>query len=158
LRPIEGVLLGGFAAGALDIVYAMVAAQLRGRSPVRTVQAVASGLLGASAFDGGTATLLLGFVLQFVIATGAAAVYYLASRRIGLLRRSVLLPSALFGECVYLFMNFVVLPLSAIPFEPKYPPRVLVEGFFSHTLFVGLPIVLALRRVGRPSERNRAAR
>lgn len=140
------IVAGGALAGSLDIVYAMVAALLRGRSPFRTVQAVASGLLGARAFEGGVATFLLGLLAHFTIALGAAGVYYLASRRLSWLRDRVVLPGALFGIAVYLCMNFVVLPLSRVPFKLAYPPRVLIEGFISHALLVGLPIAICIRR------------
>jgi hypothetical protein len=46
---------------------------------------------------------------------------------------------------VYLFMNFVVLPLSAFPFTLSYTPMRLLEGFGSHALFVGVPIAIAIR-------------
>ena len=149
-RAIRAVLLGGATAGALDIAYAMILAVQRGRPATRPLQTVASGLLGSAAYDGGAATVALGLALHFVIATGAALVYYLASRRIAVLRERPLLAGALFGILVYLFMNFVVIPLSAVPFKPSYPPSALAMGFASHVLLVGLPIALAIRRVWRP--------
>ena len=45
-----------------------------------------------------------------------------------------------------LFMNFIVLPLSAFPFKLTYPPATLLRGFVSHGLLVGLPIALASKR------------
>jgi hypothetical protein len=144
---VTAILAGGFAAGVLDIVYAFVAlGARRGLSPLRVLQSVASGLLGKEAFEGGVPAGVLGLVCQFVIAIGAAAVYYLAARRLALLRERPLLAGALFGILVYLFMNFVVIPLSAAPFKLSYPPSVLVEGFVSHALLVGIPIALAIRR------------
>lgn len=143
---VTGVLVGGFAAGVLDIVYAFVDAGRRGSSPLRVLQAVASGLLGKEAFEGGVPAGVLGLVCHFVIAFGAAAVYYLAARRLALLRERPLLAGAVFGVLVYLFMNFVVIPLSAAPFKLSYPPRVLLQGFVSHALLVGIPIALAIRR------------
>ena len=143
---VTGILVGGFVAGVLDIVYAIVALGRRGSSPLRVLQAVASGLLGAEAFEGGVPAGVLGLVCHFVIAFGAAAVYYLAARRLALLRERPLLAGAVFGILVYLFMNFVVIPLSAAPFKLSYPPRVLLQGFVSHALLVGIPIALAVRR------------
>jgi hypothetical protein len=77
---LSGVLLGGSLAGALDILYAMGAAALRGRSPVRPVQAVASGLVGSSAFEGGAATLSVGF-LSHILFVGLPIAF--AVRRVG---------------------------------------------------------------------------
>jgi hypothetical protein len=145
-RGVAGVLVGGLIAGTLDIAYAMISAQLRGRSPVRTVQAVASGVLGAPAFDGGWATFWLGMLLHFAIALGAATTFWLISRRLRFALARPVLAGLLFGVGVYLFMNFVVLPLSVVPFTLRYPPRVLLAGFVSHGLLVGLPIALCVRR------------
>jgi hypothetical protein len=43
-------------------------------------------------------------------------------------------------------MNFVVLPLSAVPFKLTYSPQVIAQGFVSHALLVGIPIALCVRR------------
>ena len=52
----------------------------------------------------------------------------------------------LVGELLtFLFMNFVVIPLSAFPMKLKFPPMVFVRGFLSHTFLVGIPIALAVR-------------
>jgi hypothetical protein len=43
-------------------------------------------------------------------------------------------------------MNFVVVPLSAVPFQFKYTPAKLTRDLLVHTFLVGLPIALAVRR------------
>jgi hypothetical protein len=144
--PLRGILLGGLIAGILDITYAIVVLFFRDRSPLWTLQSVASGLLGDRAFEGGLASGLLGLVAHFTIAIGAATTYWLASRRLGVLRQHPVISGLIFGVLVYIFMNFVVLPLSAYPFHPKYPIGVLAKGFLFHALLVGLPIALSVRR------------
>src|SRR4030095_10491466 len=90
-RAYEAILWGGLTAGALDILDAFIVFGLRGASPIRILQSIASGLLGASAFKGGMATAALGLVLHFFIACSAAAVYYAASIKLPvLIRRAVL--------------------------------------------------------------------
>ena len=80
-RAVPAILLGGLIAGTLDISYACIFSYIRrGASPVRVLQSVASGALGRISFDGGARTAALGLVFHFLIATIAAAVYYLASR------------------------------------------------------------------------------
>lgn len=143
---VRSILLAGATAGALDILYACTAAVLRGRTAIGVLHAVASGLLGREAFQGGWLTAALGLVAHFTIATGAASVYWLAARRFHLLMRRPVICGAVFGILVYLFMNFVVLPLSAAPFRLKYPVSTLAEGFAVHVFLVGLPIALILRR------------
>ena len=139
------LLWGGGLAGVLDLLWAFF---LYGRraGPVPVLQSIASGLLGADAYKGGAGTAALGFLLHFVIAFGAAAVYYLVSRRLGFLVRWAVLCGLLYGIAVYLFMNFVVLPLSAFPGKITYSPRALVIGILGHMFLVGLPIALAVRR------------
>ena len=145
-RPLTGVLVGGCAAGALDIVYAMILTGQRARPPLRAVQSVASGLLGKAAYDMGAASVLLGFACHFTIALGAAFVYFGASRRLALLRERPLVAGSLFGMCVFLFMHFVVVPLSAAPFTMGHTPTVFAQGFLSHAVLIGIPIAAALRR------------
>jgi hypothetical protein len=147
-NPLSGILIGGTIAGILDIVYACISQSLRGRSPLWTLQSVASGLLGNDAFTMGAASGILGLICHFVISIGAAATYWIVSRELRVLRERPIVSGLLFGVCVYLFMNFVVIPLSQFPFELKYPVSRLAQGFVSHAFFVGLPIALALRKSG----------
>jgi hypothetical protein len=55
-RAMPAILWGGFACGALDITAALVVYGYFGLKPVRLLQGIAAGLLGARAFDGGFAT------------------------------------------------------------------------------------------------------
>src|SRR5215217_2817758 len=86
-RAARAIVWGGLLAGLGDITFAFVVNGLRGVGPVRVLQSVASGLLGAAAKEGGLATAALGAVLHFLIAAAAAAVYWLASRRLEVLVR-----------------------------------------------------------------------
>ena len=84
-KSFRTILWGGLIAGALDITAAFVTSGLRGIGPIRVLQAIASGLLGAVSYKGGFATATLGIVLHFVIAFGATAVYYAVSRKLSFL-------------------------------------------------------------------------
>lgn len=149
-RALTAILLGGLIAGTLDITYACVYSYLmRGTSPVRILQSVASGVLGANAFTGGKKAAALGLALHFLIATIAAAIYYLASRRLRFLITQAIICGIIFGVCVYLVMNFVVLPLSAISFKMSYPWPSLIGGLLIHMFGIGLPISLVVRRYSR---------
>src|SRR5467141_2488110 len=82
-KALRAILLGGLIAGTFDISYACIYSYIvRRTSPIRILQSVASGALGAKAFAGGLQTAVLGLALHFLIALTAAAVYYLASRRL----------------------------------------------------------------------------
>jgi hypothetical protein len=141
----KAILGGGLVAGVLDIADALVFNGLLGASPMRVLQAIASGLLGAGAFQWGWASAVLGLALHFFIATSAAACYVLASRTWPVLVRRPFLCGAAFGLAVFVVMNFLVLPLSAFRVRPM---STLVFGnlVFAHVFFVGLPIALMARR------------
>lgn len=137
------ILLAGLTCGVLDITCTLVLSNLNGIAPMRLLQAIASGALGQKSYKGGSSTAALGLGIHFLIAIVAAAVYYAASRKLGLLNEHAVLCGLLYGVVVHLFMSFVVLPLSALqrPFSGKaFAIQLLV-----HMLFVGLPIALIVR-------------
>lgn len=148
-RPFLGVLLGGGIAATLDIVYAILRNGGRGRTPLWVLQSVASGWFGEDAFNRGVPGGIIGLLSHYGILFAAAAVYLIAARRWQVLQSRAVLCGLAFGVGVYLFMNFVVLPLSAFPFHLTYPWPRLLEGFASHAVFVGLPIALAIRYFDR---------
>jgi len=147
-RPLQTVLLAGLVAGALDISAACGFHGLRGVSPVRILQGIASGLLGSASFTGGALTAALGFCLHFFIATVAAGVYYLISRRLTLLRSRPVVSGTVYGVAVYLFMQNVVLPLSAVTRRPFSLSTALVMVVI-HIVCVGLPIAFIVSRHSR---------
>ena len=110
------ILCGGLVAGTLDLSAAFISSWLRaGVGPVRVMQSIASGLLGAAAFTGGAGSAALGVALHFLIATVATAVFYFASRTLRFLVEHAITAGLFYGVAVYAFMNFVVIPLSAVP-------------------------------------------
>lgn len=145
-KPYKTILLAGLIAGVLDLTAALVTGGWRGVNPKRLLQAIASGLLGLDSYTGGLRTAALGVVLHFIIATAAAAFFYLASRKLAFLERQAIVSGLLYGIAVYFFMNLVVLPVSAFPHKVSFTPSSLVTGLVVHMLCVGLPISLTVRR------------
>jgi hypothetical protein len=119
---------------------------MHGLAPVRILQSVASGLVGKRAFEGGLATAALGSVLQLIIPTLAATVYFGFSRALPALRRHAVVGGLFFGIVVYFVMNLIVVPLSAAPFTPSSAPALMVPALVAHMFLVGLPIALANRK------------
>ena len=145
----QPIFWGGLIAGTLDICAAFLYAWLRaGVGPIRVLHAVASGLLGAAAFQGGGKTAVLGLALHFLIATVATAVFYFASRRLLFLIERPVLFGLLYGVAVYAFMNFVVLPLSNVAQRPS-PVSARLINMLIIMFCVGLPIALIVRRFSR---------
>jgi hypothetical protein len=151
LSPVRAVVLGGLTVGVLDGLDAVVFFGLRsGVGPVRIFKGIAGGLLGReAAAAGGWPTALLGVVLHFTIATTIVAVFYLLSRRFGFLTRRPFVWGPVYGVAVYLTMNLVVLPLSALHGTglPQAVP-VLLNGLLIHIVGVGTPSAL-FARAGR---------
>jgi hypothetical protein len=144
LRPSRALLLGTLTVAILDGLDAVVFFGLRGVSPVRIFQAIASGLLGREAFAAGAATALLGVGLHFVVACGIVTTYVAASRYLTVLARRPFVFGPPFGIAAYLVMNFLVIPLSAATRGPLTWP-VVTNGLLIHILGVGLPSALIAR-------------
>jgi uncharacterized membrane protein YagU involved in acid resistance len=150
LKPI---LIAGLIAGALDITYACVFSYIRrGVSPAVVLRSVAAGALGPTARDGGMKVALLGLFFHFLIAFIAAAVYVIASRGISFMNAHAVMSGILFGLCVYVVMNCVVLRVSAIHqtlWPWQYAKSALIGGLLIHMFGIGLPIALVARRYSK---------
>ena len=137
----------GLLAGSLDITAAFVEAGLEGRTPISLLQGIAGGLLGMSSFRGGLGTAALGAFFHFLIATTAAAIFYLASRKLKSLTTHAIASGLLYGVAVYIFMYYLVLPISAYHAKIALPPVAqLIRDVAIHMFLVGLPISLVIRK------------
>src|SRR5215472_17733851 len=94
-RPLPAILVGGLIVGVLDLTYAIVV--YSPQKPILVPQTIASGIFGAKSYGGGASTAALGVVLHFVIALGAATVYYVASRKLGILVQHAVLMGLIYG-------------------------------------------------------------
>lgn len=174
MKIVWAIVLGGLAAGALDIVYAFVvygplapALGLPASStPVKVLQSVYGGWVGREASsEGGTATAGLGVLTHFGIAMAMAAFYVVTLGRRG--ASNPILWGFLYGIVLFLVMNYVVVPLSAAAdghFAASVSdatqrigstvertlqfkrPLLLAGTIFTHTVLVGLPIALIAKR------------
>jgi uncharacterized membrane protein YagU involved in acid resistance len=145
LTSVQAIFWGGLLAGTLDAVDGVIAFGTQGLNPIQVLQYIASGALGQSAFHGGLTTAALGAAFHFSIAWVAAAVFVLAARRRQVLKRHAVPAGLLYGSVVYCFMNYLVLPLSAVAASP-FHIGLFVNGVIGHALLVGLPISLFARR------------
>jgi hypothetical protein len=142
-KAVLAIAIGGLAAGMLDLGQAIFL--FGAKIPL----AIAAGLLGPRAFNGGAATYILGVLLHFLIALSAAAIYYAASRKLRFLTEHPLVCGLFFGAAVELVMRLIVLPLSALHASGPYQYRDLVQGLVVHMVMVGLPIAFSVRRFAR---------
>jgi len=148
--PLRAIVWGGMLCGIFDLIAAFVIYGLLGTSPMLLLRSIASGLLGRAAFAGGLPAACLGFILEFVIAIGAAAVYVMAAGFLGFLTRHPWIAGPLYGIAVYWFMQLVVLPLSGYGHR-RFSLELTLIGIAIHMICVGPPIAFAARRFAAPA-------
>jgi hypothetical protein len=149
-RAILTIFSAGITAGVLDITAAFITWAPRGVRPAQILRGIASGLLGPKSFTDGWQTAALGAMLHFLIAFSAAGVFYGASRKLKFMTRRPVVSGVIYGIAVYIFMYWVVLPLSAYH-KPPFSTSATVIAIVTHIVCVGLPISLIVRRyLGTP--------
>jgi len=149
VHPLKIILYSGLTVGVLDGIAATVSSAVRGGSPIRVFQYIASGLLGQSAFQGGLATFGLGLLLHFVIAFGASVVFIFAARFIPWISRvPFYLSGPVYGVLVYFIMRDVVIPMSLVT-RLNYNASATAIGIIIHILFVGIPIAFINSRFSK---------
>jgi len=145
------ILAGGLAVGTLDAAFATGFWALAAGLPwTRVFQSVAAGLLGREAsFAGGAATAWLGLGLHYVIATLFVVAYALVALRFRGLVRKPLVYGLAYGLLLYVVMNFVVIPLSAIGQLPKFDNTAWVAASIAVHAAVGVLCARFARRALR---------
>src|SRR5215472_13792410 len=155
-RPLAAIFRGGLLAGAFDITQAFIGFGFYGAKPFRILQHIAGGVFGARSMQMGWTSAVLGLVFHFTIAFTAAAIYYLASRMLRVMVEQPVVCGLLYGELVFLFMYFLVLPLT--PLGPAhFNLATYITGPIGHTLLVGLPIALSVWHFAR-QKKEKASR
>jgi hypothetical protein len=118
-KSLVTILWIGLVSGTLDITDNLIFNQLRGITPKMVFQYIASGLIGMKAFRDGLASMVLGVAIHYTIALIWTGVFYAASRKLAILSRRPILSGLVYGGAIYLFMNFIILPLSRVPHPPS---------------------------------------
>ena len=137
------ILVGGGVAGLLDMTSAYISF---GRfMPI----GIAGGIVGAAGRHVSVGQYILGLSIHYFIAFSAAAAYCLASRKLVFLGDHFLVCGLFYGMGFFLFMQLVVLPLSAYHAMGPYQYRGLVQGLLAHMFLIGLPISFSLHKLSR---------
>lgn len=143
------VLWIGLIAGTLDISENLIFNHFRGITPKMIFQFIASGLIGMRSFHLGLFSVALGVVIHYCIALTWTTVFCLASRRLPILTRRPVTSGLLYGAVVYLMMNVIVLPLTAIPHVASAStPASLISNVLALLFCIGLTISLLCRHYG----------
>jgi hypothetical protein len=148
IRQAGILLLGAIAVGTLDILYAIVFWHPKGVPTIRIFQSIAAGLYGKAAFTGGAHMAEIGAALHYFISLCIVLVYWVASKRIRMLTERPFYYGSIYGVLVWLFMNFVVIPLSF-----SKPPAFLFSwvawSIVVHAFLIGVPAALTARTLSR---------
>jgi hypothetical protein len=143
-NALSAIAIGGLSAGVIDLTQALI---LFG---TKVPFGIAAGLLGRQAAHGGGVSIYaLGVFLHFFIAISAAAVYYVASRKLWFLKQHWLICGLVYGAIVDQVMTLIVLPLSALHARGPYKLHDLLLGISVHIFTVGLPISFSVRRFAK---------
>ena len=150
-RPrLARVLLGGFAVGTFDLLFACtwwaVAAKV---PPTRIFQSIAAGLYGDASFDGGVRTAAIGVIAHYFIAACMVLAYALVATRSPTLVRHPWRWGPAYGVFLYAAMNFVIVPLSAAGAAPTRP------AWMAASVVVHVLIGIACAFIARSAIRNR---
>jgi hypothetical protein len=138
----KAAILGGALAGVIDIG----AACLINHAPPKIIlQAIASGLLGLSAYRASW-TIALGLVLQIMMSIVIAGIYAEGAAMIPILRRRPFLFGIAYGIGIFAVMNFIVVPLSAFAPRPTHVTSAWLALNLAAMLLFGAIVASAVSR------------
>jgi hypothetical protein len=146
-RSVVTILWIGLFAGTLDITDNLIFNQLRGITPKMGVSIHRERIDWYTGFPGWSAICHTGCGNPLYDCTHLDGRFYAASRKLMVLTRRPVVSGLVYGGAIYLFMNFIVLPLSGVP-HPRSAITISsrVNGVLALLFFVGLAISLLIRR------------
>jgi hypothetical protein len=155
LREIPSVRFwyAGALIGLLDgaFVIALYVGVLKVATATQVLQSIAAAFLGGAAYRGGMASAALGFGIHYAVAFGWTLAYAILWTSVAPIREvtrstaGVLAAGAVFGCCVWLTMDLLLLPLTRARATPPASALFFVMLAW-HAVGVGLPIALIFRR------------
>jgi hypothetical protein len=146
-RSVVTILWIGLFAWTVDITDNLIFNQLRGITPKMGVSIHRQRIDWYTGFPGWSAICRTGCGNPLTIALTWTDVFYAASRKLMVLTRRPVVSGLVYGGAIYLFMNFIVLPLSGVP-HPRSAFSIAsrINGVLALLFFIGLPISLLIRR------------
>lgn len=132
--------------GTLDIADAAIFTVAHGHNPLVMLRSIAACLLGPAAMRGGNAMSLLGLGLHFLIAAFWASLFVLLLSPTIAARRYPLAVGTVYGLLIYVVMNYLVLPHTALHILLPQPGPGMVNGVLALVLLFGVPLGLLSRK------------
>jgi uncharacterized membrane protein YagU involved in acid resistance len=120
-NKIKTILAAGLTAGILDItaaivIYSMVLDVI---TPQQIFQSIAAGIHGKAVYDGSWYIALVGLFIHFMIALIFAAIFVMLYPALRKLISNKFILGIVYGILVWIAMNYIVVPHSAIARWPK---------------------------------------
>lgn len=142
----KAVLLTTLVAGTLDIIAAHVHVTiLSGAFPAKMFYRIAAGAIGLkTALNGGPAIFALGVFIHYFISFSFTLFFFLLYPAVRKLSSNKYLNGLLYAIFVWLTMNFIVLPLTALPRRPFVFNIHQAIGFLILIVVFGMPISLMI--------------
>ena len=138
------IIKAGLLAGILDISAAFIQyAIVTSKNPLGVLNFIASGVFGKSAFAGGPAMALWGFVFHMTIAMGFAVLFFVLCLKINWCYKNKWAAALLYGIVVWLIMNMIVVPQSKAPHIPFRPAKALLAAAIL-IVCIGAPLSLVI--------------
>lgn len=139
---VNSIILAWLLAGTADALAAMVVHDVKAMPMFRFI---ASGLFGTEALHGGMGMALAGMLFHYMIALAWTLVLYFVYPRLRLWRVNVFITAIVYGAMIWMVMNLVVLPLSAVS-PGTLTLKSAAVGMVVLMVAVGLPLSLILGR------------
>jgi hypothetical protein len=133
-------LWGGFIAGTIDIGAASL---ISGYNPLVILKYIAGGVLGKAALAGDLSVAALGLLLQWTMSIIIAAIFVLAMRRRTALTRQWPIWGVVYGVAIFIVMNYVVVPLSALHATPHFTAFSFIANLVAMLLFGWIVALMA---------------
>jgi len=146
------VLLTGLLVGTTDIIAAYISTWIRsGTFPSKLLHYIAGGLLGLeTSMAGGVAIALLGLGIHYFIAMTWTVLYFMAAPRLRLTSINPYIVGFFYAVFVASMMNYVVLPLTALPQStPSFNLVPSLIGWTTLSVVLGIPIAVSTYRYKR---------
>jgi uncharacterized membrane protein YagU involved in acid resistance len=138
----KAVLLTTLVAGTLDIIAAHIHVTITsGQFPTKMFYAIAGGAIGQkTAFSGGPLVFVLGVFIHYFISLCFTLFFFLVYPAVYKVLPNKYVNGLLFTLFAWLTMNFIVLPLTALPQKPFILNINKVIGFLIFIVVFGMPI------------------
>ncbi len=134
-RIVRYAIIGGIVLGCVDILFAWLFWRDQGLTIAGVFQSIARGIYGKQAASLGSTSIAVGAFCHFFIASCMVGAWVVFVSCKPAFNRRWILWGVLYGLLLYLFMNFVLLPMTPVGWPKFANPEWIEASVFMHLLF-----------------------